>query len=186
MEAALDSVPQDMEALRAAFLALRSKAAGLEIENTRLAAENTFLDTLNQKLAHHLAKLKRLSFGPSSERLDPDQLALALEDIEQKIGEVQAEAEKAAPEEVKLRRARDRRNGRPSLPDALPEVHVTIEPDLSACPQLVRARCTGSAKTPRAAWTSYRSSTASWSRIDPSTPAARARARSCRRRRPSG
>ena len=134
MEAALDGVPQDMEALRAAFLALRSKAAGLEIENTRLAAENTFLDTLNQKLAHYLAKLKRLNFGPSSEALDPDQLQLALEDLEQKIGEVQAEAEKAAPEEVKLRWARDRRNGRPSLPDTLPEVHVTIEPDLLACP----------------------------------------------------
>ncbi len=134
MEAALHGVPQDMEALRAAFLALRSKAAGLEIENTRLAAENTFLDTLNQKLAHYLAKLKRLSFGPSSEKLDPDQFQLALEDLEQKIGEVQAEAEKTAPEEVKLRRARDRRNGRPSLPDTLPEVHVTIEPERVACP----------------------------------------------------
>ncbi len=130
----MDGVPQDMEALRAAFLALRSKAAGLEIENTRLAAENTLLDTLNQKLAHYLAKLKRLSLGPSSETLDPDQLQLALEELEQKIGEVQAEAEKTAPEEVKLRRARDRRDGRPSLPDTLPEAHVTIHPELVACP----------------------------------------------------
>ena len=44
MEAAFDGVPGDMEALRAAFLALRSEAAGLEIEDARLAAENTFLD----------------------------------------------------------------------------------------------------------------------------------------------
>ena len=88
METALDSVPEDMEALRAAFLAMRSKAAALEIENARLAAEVTYLDTLNQKLAHHLAKLKRLKFGPSSERLNPDQLQLALEDLEQKIAEL--------------------------------------------------------------------------------------------------
>ena len=127
-------MPEDMEALRVAFLAMRSEASALKIENARLAAENTFLDTLNQKLAHYVAKLKRLNFGPSSERLDPDQLQLAFEDLEQKIGEIQAEAEKTAPEEVKIRRARDRRNGRPSLPDTLPEVNVTIEPDLSGCP----------------------------------------------------
>ena len=55
----------------------------------------------------------------SSEKLDPDQFQLALEDLEQKIAEVQAEAEKAAPNEVKDKRARDRRQGRPSLPDTL-------------------------------------------------------------------
>ena len=74
METVLNDIPEDMEALRAAFLAMRSKAAALEIDNARLAAENTFLDTLNQKLAHYVAKLKRLTFGPSSEKLDPDQL----------------------------------------------------------------------------------------------------------------
>ena len=35
---------------------------------------------------------------------------------------------------MKEKRARDRRNGRPSLPDTLPEVDVTIEPDLTGCP----------------------------------------------------
>jgi transposase len=134
VETALNDMPEDMEALRAAFLAMRSEASALKIENARLAAENVFLDTLNQKLAHYVAKLKRLTFGPSSEKLDPEQLQLALEDLEQKIAEVQAEAEKTAPEEVKTRRARDRRNGRPSLPDTLAEVNVTIEPDLSGCP----------------------------------------------------
>jgi len=129
----LDNVPEDAEALRAAFLAMRSEAAALKIENARLAAENTYLDTLNQKLAHYVAKLKRLSFGPSSERLDPDQLQLALEDIEQKIAEVQAEHERAIPAE-KAKRTRERRDARPSLPVHLPEVYVTIEPASLACP----------------------------------------------------
>jgi len=134
MEIALDAIPEDMEALKAAFLAMRAEAAAVKIENARLVAENTFLDALNQKLAHYVAKLKRLSFGKSSERLNPDQLQLALEDLEQKMAEVQAEAEKTAPDEVKARRARDRRDSRPSLPETLPEAHVTIEPDLSGCP----------------------------------------------------
>jgi hypothetical protein len=43
---------------------MRSKAAALEIENARLAAENVYLDTLNAKLAHYLAKLKRLKCKP--------------------------------------------------------------------------------------------------------------------------
>jgi len=134
MEIAVDAIPEDMEALKAAFLAMRAEAAAVKIENARLVAENTFLDALNQKLAHYVAKLKRLSFGKSSERLNPDQLQLALEDLEQKMAEVQAEAEKTAPDEVKARRARDRRDSRPSLPETLPEAHVTIEPDLSGCP----------------------------------------------------
>ncbi len=126
-------MPEDMEALRAAFLAMRSKAAALEIDNARLTAANTFLDALNQKLALYLAKLKRLSFGPSSERLDADQLQLALEDLEQAVGEVQAEKEKAVPEE-KAKRTRERRACRPSLPKTLPELDITIEPESLQCP----------------------------------------------------
>jgi cell division protein FtsB len=49
METALDNVPEDVEALRAAFLAMRSEAAALKIEIARLAAENTYLDTLNRE-----------------------------------------------------------------------------------------------------------------------------------------
>ena len=35
---------------------------------------------------------------------------------------------------MREKRARERRDGRPSLPDTLPEVNVTIEPDLTGCP----------------------------------------------------
>jgi len=133
MDTALNDVPEDMEALRAAFLALRSKASALEIDNARLAAENTFLDALNQKLALYLAKLKRLSFGPSSERLNPDQLQLGLEDLEQAVGEVQAEKEKALPEE-KAKKTRERCSSRPSMPETLPEIEITIQPASLQCP----------------------------------------------------
>jgi transposase len=126
-------MPEDMEALKAAFLAMRSEAAALKVENARILAENVFLDTLNKKLAHYLAKLKRLNFGKSSERLGPDQLQLALEDIEQKIAEAQAEQEKTAAPEERAGRSRKRRPGRPSLPDHLPEVDVIIEPDSMIC-----------------------------------------------------
>ena len=44
-----------------------------------------------------------MQFGRRSERLDPDQLNLALEDLEQAVAETEAEQEKADPA---LRRAR--------------------------------------------------------------------------------
>jgi transposase len=146
MERTSDNLPDDVDALRAAFLAMQSRAVALETENARLAAEtsrlgaevarvtaeNIYLDALNAKLAHYVAKLRRLNFGPSSERLDPDQLQLGLEDIEQAIAEVHAEHEKSVPAE-KAKRTGERRKTRPSLPDHLPEVDVVIEPDSTAC-----------------------------------------------------
>jgi hypothetical protein len=177
METALDNVPEDVEALRAAFLAMRSKAVALEIDNARLAAENLFLDTLNAKLAHYLAKLRRLKFGPSSERLDPDQLQLALEDVEQKIAELGAEHEKAIPKE-REKRTGERRANRPSLPEHLPEVDVTIEPVSMACPCCQGALHKIGQSSPF--------NTGSWSPIGPNMRAGRAKGPSSRPRPPSG
>ena len=42
-----------------------------------------------------IRQLQRMQFGRRSEKLDPDQLALALEDLEQAVAESDAEAEKA-------------------------------------------------------------------------------------------
>jgi hypothetical protein len=77
-------------------------------------------------------------FGPCSERLDPDQLNLALEDVEQAIAETEAEQEKADPA-LKRARAKMRRTGRGSLPEHLPQVEIVIAPETTAC------RCCGGA-----------------------------------------
>ena len=70
-----------------------------------------------------------MQFGRRSERLDPDQFNLALEDLEQAITEGEAEQERADPA---LRQARleKRRVGRGPLPDHLPRVEIVIEPEI--------------------------------------------------------
>jgi len=68
----------------------------LEIENARLAAENLYL-VREPEAGAHLAKLKRLSFGPRLGAADPDQLQLALEDIEAGDRPVQASTKRPFP-----------------------------------------------------------------------------------------
>ena len=48
----------------------------------------------NDRLRHLLQQLQRMQFGRRSEKLDPDQLALAFEDIEQAIAATEAADDK--------------------------------------------------------------------------------------------
>ena len=82
---------------------------------------------------HLLRQLQRMQFGRKSEKLDPDQFALALEDIEQ------AEAASEAADDKRNKaaaaaQAEKRRANRGALPVHLPRVHVTIEPEDRNCP----------------------------------------------------
>ena len=87
----------------------------------------------NDRLRHLIRQLQRLQFGRRSERLDPDQLNLALEDLEQAIAETQAEQEKTDLP-MKRVRAEQRRAGRGALPEHLPRIEVVVEPEDRACP----------------------------------------------------
>src|ERR1700685_2865511 len=70
------------------------------------------------RLAHLLRQLQRMQFGRRSEKLDPDQFALALEDIEQVVAAREAADDKqnkaAAAARVGRRRAEPRRAARSS------------------------------------------------------------------------
>src|SRR5690242_7525765 len=74
-----------------------------------------------------------MQFGRRSEKLDPDQLNLALEDLEQAIAESETEQEKADPA-LRQARSQKRRAGRGPLPEHLPRVEVVVEPEDTACP----------------------------------------------------
>jgi transposase len=45
------------------------------------------LEDQNERLPHFIRQLQRMQFGRRSEKLDPDQLALGLEDLEQAVAE---------------------------------------------------------------------------------------------------
>jgi transposase len=122
VSASTDPLSADAEALRAL---LRSALA----ERDAAIAERDVLVEQNDRLRHLLRQLQRAQFGRSSERLDPDQLHLALEDIEQAVARGAAEAEKRHPP-----RTRRHAETRPSLPPHLPRVEVVVAAEATACP----------------------------------------------------
>ena len=71
----IDALPNDLDALRALVSSLSSERDAA-IEECRRVTEQ------NDRLHHLLRQLQRAQFGRRSERLDPDQMQLALEDIE--------------------------------------------------------------------------------------------------------
>src|SRR3954447_21280692 len=126
-----EPLPNDVAALRALLAEAWAERDAERAEKAQLAVQN-------DRLRHLIRQLQRLQFGRRSEKLDPDQLNLALEDVEQAIAETEAQQEKVDPA-FKRARAETRRAGRGSLPEHLPRVEIVIEPETTAC------RCCGGA-----------------------------------------
>jgi transposase len=127
------SLPGDITALRALVLTAWAERDAERAEKTRLIDERDQLAGQNDRLRQLIRQLQRLQFGRRSEKLDPDQLSLALEDLEQAVAKAEAEQEKADPT-LQRGGAERRRAGRGSLPEHLPRVEVVIEPEDTACP----------------------------------------------------
>ena len=97
-------LPDDIDALKARILAV-------EARNLRLEAL--------------VAAFKQALFGRKSERLDPDQFDLALEDIESGIATLHAEEDaedRAAKRPLKAQAVKARAANRGSLPKHLPRL----------------------------------------------------------------
>jgi transposase len=116
-----DALPGDMPGLRAAALAL--------------IAERDELLRRVERMRQIIRQFQRAQFGRHSERLDPDQLQLALEEREIASAQTQAAAEKQAT----TPRPRSEPGQRKSLPAHLPRIEVVIEPETTSC------RCCGGA-----------------------------------------
>jgi transposase len=140
MASLADSLPDDVEALRALALNALAKrdtmiaernAAIMERDAER--AEREKLQSLYEHVRHLLRKANDRAYGAKSEKLErlpPDQLQLALEDLEAGIARKEAAEEKKQPSLPRLR-ARKKRG---SLPKHLPRIHETIAPEQAACP----------------------------------------------------
>ena len=121
-----DQLPTDIETLHALVAAARAERDAALVERDRALSQ---ID----RLRHLLRQLRRAQFGRRSERLDPEQMLLAFEDIEQAIAGDEAREEKNDAA-VAATRAAKRRANRGALPAHLPRVDVTIEPDDTNCP----------------------------------------------------
>jgi transposase len=134
----IDPLPDDLEVLRALVSQLSSERDAA-IEETRRLLEQ------NDNLRYLLKKLQNAQFGRKSERLDHDQLQLAIEDLETAVAKKDVEEEKKQAAETPAKPRTDtqkkRRPNRGSLPAHLPRIHVTIEPESTVCP-CCQGQCT--------------------------------------------
>ena len=88
----------------------------------------------NEKLQSLIVRLLRHRFGRRSEKLTPEQLLLAVADLEQEAAECAAEAEAKAPEKTKERRSKPPQRNLGALPAHLPRYEVVLDIDSKACP----------------------------------------------------
>src|SRR4051794_28859483 len=152
MSLALDDLPRDPDWLlqqlqQAAEVAAteRLRNIALEIERDTATAERDAVRTERdlireerdaaqaeiEKLRLLIRQLQRGRFGRRSEKLDPDQLQLGLEDLEQAAAAAEA-AQEAAARSSGAPRPRRRNLG--ALPAHLPRVEVLVDVEDKACP----------------------------------------------------
>jgi len=125
MRSAAD-LPDDIDALKQLVIARESELAA-----AKAGLVTKTLET--EKLKLELARLKRMSFGQSSERLalEIEQLELRLEEIETAAGDLAAAPEPPTVTETPGPVAKPRR----ALPEHLPRVTQLHEPASCACPR---------------------------------------------------
>src|ERR1700756_5502540 len=128
MSLASADLPSDPDALRAFALVCQGKlaAATAELQAAKLAVQLRTLEI--EKLKFQIAKLRRMQFGRSSERLTRqiEQLELRLEELESGEGE---EIARAATEDRPLPIREGDRPKRMPLPDHLPRQETVHEPE---------------------------------------------------------
>ena len=103
-----DQLPTDIAALQARLAAALSERDAAIVERDEALSQN-------DRLLHLLRQLQRMQFGRRSEKLDPDQLALAFEDVEQAIAAGDADDDKQN-EAAARARADKRRANRGAFP----------------------------------------------------------------------
>lgn len=110
-------LPDDIAALKAMLIA----AAAREVRK----------DERIERLERLVAAFKQAAFGRKSEKADPDQFDLALEDLETAIAAVKAEDKSDTSPGKRVTKPRVANRG--SLPGHLPRIEKVIEPDSLTC-----------------------------------------------------
>jgi transposase len=155
MSLALDDLPRDPDRLLLMLQQMaevtageRSRITSLEIERDTILAERdaarTERDLIREKhdaaqaeiekLRLLIRQLQRGQFGRRSERLDPDQLQLGLENLEQALAAAEAAQEAASRSGDTPRPPRSRRRNLGALPAHLPRVEVLVDVADKSCP----------------------------------------------------
>src|SRR3954467_5197854 len=115
---------------------LHAVVAAAEQQHSVLQEAVQQRDAATDKLKLVIKRLFRHQFGRRSEQLNPDQLLLGIEDLEQTIAENQAKQDAADPAADKPRPRREARPNRNhgALPAHLPRYEVLIDVERRDCP----------------------------------------------------
>ena len=119
------NLPKDIDALKAIIIVQQDNNNRLEDKNDRLEDKNDRLELL-------VRAFKQAMFGRKSEKIDPDQFELALEDIETAMACIHAE-DNPLDDVAIPKTSKPRAPNRGSLPKHLPRVEQIIEPESKQC-----------------------------------------------------
>lgn len=110
---------------------LRALAAQLIQRVETMDKQITHHKSVNEKLAHEIALLKRFKFAKRSEQLSPDQASLLDDLIDTDIAAIEAELEALQPAPVEAKVCQQPK--RAPLPPQFPRTLIHHEPDNSHC-----------------------------------------------------
>ncbi|GIW05124.1 MAG: transposase [Thermomicrobiales bacterium] len=142
MEAAVSSLPDDVEALKALVaMALEKaneaeqRAASVEAELANARARESATEAMIAHLKLQIARLRREQYGPGAERTRRllEQMELQLEDLEADAAEGDLAAEAAAAKTSTVTAFERKRPARKPFPEHLPRERVVV-PAPCACP----------------------------------------------------
>src|SRR6202158_1167995 len=141
MAAARQDLPENVDALRAALLAERARAARVEAELAVAKAKASDDDAMITQQRLQIEKLTRQLYGQHSERTVRllDQMELGLEELESSATEDEVAAESAVARTTNVVAFTRKRPARQPFPDHLPRERV-VEPGPTTC------LCCGSAR----------------------------------------
>jgi transposase len=141
MAAAADDLPEDIDALKAALLAERDRAARVAAELAVAQAKASDDQALIAHQQLQIAKLTRELYGQHSERSVRllDQMELAFEELQSSATEDELAAERATAKTTKVVAFIRKRPARQPFPEHLPRERV-VEPGPATC------QCCGSAR----------------------------------------
>jgi transposase len=141
MSLMLDDLPGDPEGLLQRLQQMTEVIAqqnaaliSLQAERDTAWSERDAAQAEIEKLRLLIRQLHRSRFGRRSEKLDPDQLQLGLEDLEQTAAAAEAAQEAASRSGDTPRPPRSRRRNLGALPAHLPRVEVLVDVEAKSCP----------------------------------------------------
>src|SRR5690349_18226245 len=148
MALVLDDLPRDPDRLlqhlrqmaevvarqNASLASLRAGRDAARTERDLVREQHDVAQAEIEKLRLLIRQLQRGQFGRRSERLDPDQLRLGLEDLEQTAATAEAAQEEVAARSGTPRPPRVRRRNLGALPAHLPRVEILVDVADKTCP----------------------------------------------------